>query len=72
MFRSAWNVNGLFNLEEADSGRVLFTFSDPADKARVWRSGPWGFNRASASLPSMGSLQDIILLDLATGDSAGF
>ncbi|XP_061999326.1 uncharacterized protein LOC133716662 [Rosa rugosa] len=50
MFRSAWRVNGTLQVEEAEGGRVLFTFSDPTDRARVWRGAPWGFNRAPVAL----------------------
>ncbi|XP_024196329.1 uncharacterized protein LOC112199560 [Rosa chinensis] len=50
MFRSAWRVNETLQVEEAEGGRVLFTFSDPTDRARVWRGAPWGFNRAPVAL----------------------
>ncbi|PRQ53014.1 hypothetical protein RchiOBHm_Chr2g0161811 [Rosa chinensis] len=50
MFRSAWRVNGTLQVEEAEGGRVLFTFSDPTDQARVWRGAPWGFNHFHVAL----------------------
>ncbi|XP_024179155.1 uncharacterized protein LOC112185178 [Rosa chinensis] len=30
--------------------RVLFTFTDPLDVDRVWKGGPWGYNRAPVTV----------------------
>ncbi|XP_061990881.1 uncharacterized protein LOC133709233 [Rosa rugosa] len=50
MFRNAWRINGSLQVEEAEGQRVLFTLSDPADKVRVWRGAPWGYNHALVAL----------------------
>ncbi|XP_024198384.1 uncharacterized protein LOC112201706 [Rosa chinensis] len=51
MFRSAWRINGRLSVEEVgEDDRVLFTFTDPSDVDRVWKGGPWGYNRAPVAL----------------------
>ncbi|KAK9928388.1 hypothetical protein M0R45_025525 [Rubus argutus] len=50
MFHHAWKVNGTLKTEDVDENKVLFSFSDPAARARVLRGGPWGFSKASIAL----------------------
>ncbi|XP_040373978.1 uncharacterized protein LOC121052652 [Rosa chinensis] len=52
MFRAAWRINGLIlQVEEVgEDDRVLFSFTDPNDADRVWKGGPWGYNRAPIAL----------------------
>ncbi|KAL6210441.1 hypothetical protein ACLB2K_015673 [Fragaria x ananassa] len=40
VFKTIWSLNGCFRIKPEDGGRVLFTFSDPNDRTRVWKGGP--------------------------------
>ncbi|XP_062014233.1 uncharacterized protein LOC133730708 [Rosa rugosa] len=64
IFRNAWRINGALQVEEAEEQRVLFTLSDPADRMRVWRGAPWGYNHAPVALAWYDSIMPVAKVPL--------
>ncbi|KAM5582612.1 hypothetical protein ABKV19_002839 [Rosa sericea] len=66
MFRNTWRINGTLQVEEAEEQRVLFTLSDPADRVRVWRGAPWGYNHAPVALAWYDGIMPVEKVPLVT------
>ncbi|KAL6175954.1 hypothetical protein ACLB2K_052592 [Fragaria x ananassa] len=62
MFKTTWNINGNFPVEPANGGRLLFMFSNPNNRNRVWRGGLWGFNHASVALAQYDEVDEVPLV----------
>ncbi|XP_024155768.1 uncharacterized protein LOC112163723 [Rosa chinensis] len=67
MFRRAWRLNGRYTAQE-HGDRFLFTLTDPTDRNRILRGGPWGFDRAPVVLApydGVGAIKDVPLSTIA-------
>lgn len=55
--KGAWRVKKGFNFREISSNLFSFQFSDVGEKERVFKSGPWSFDRALLVLREPGMIQ---------------
>ncbi|KAL6138265.1 hypothetical protein ACLB2K_063548 [Fragaria x ananassa] len=57
--QDALAIEWKFRVEPTEGGKVLFSFSDPNGKARVWKGGSWYFNRAPIALADYDGIDDV-------------